>query len=134
MREIKLPTSTKSFDKMSIKEVELWTILRNIKEDGGTPDDKPEGDSTGDKFCASVEEYLALSLEISKLEKAKKALADFLYGRLVARGLGIITCDSGTAALAAYTKEVQDTEYLKEIAPKAFAVVPDRLQLRVTKS
>ena len=134
MREVKLPTETTTFRKMSEQESTLWSILRSIKENGGTSADKPEGESKGERFCEKVEEYIALSEQISALEAVKKDIGSFLYSRLVARSLGIVVCDVGTVTIAAYTKEVQDTEYLKEKCPEAFAVIPDRLQIRVTKS
>lgn len=134
MSKPNLPTATKSFEKLTDRERLLWKELNEIKESGNSTDGKPEGDSNGDQFCAMTAEYLRLNKAIEALESEKKTIRDFLYGRLITRSLGVVNCDTGTVSLRASQKEVQDTKYLKEIAPEAFATVPDQLKLYVTEA
>lgn len=128
-----LPEVTKSFEKLDGAEQNLWTALHSLKE-GETAEGKPEGDSNGEQFCAMAFEYLTLKKHIEDLEKAKKLIRDFLVGRLVSRGLGVVNCDTARVTLSALTKEVMDKEYLKEACPDAFARVPDTLRLDVTEA
>lgn len=128
-----LPSSTKAFDEMSEPAQRLWTALSVIKEHGESMYGKPEADSNGEQFSGAAQRYLEINSQMDRLKGEKEKLRDFLFDRLVARKLGVIECPCGRVTLSAFSKEIMDREYLKEVAPEAFATVPDGLRLNVLK-
>lgn len=124
----RLPVETKNFAAMTEKEKEIWNNLLLLKENKEEP---PVIASRSEPLADAIAKYINLRADIKEMEAEQEKVKKSIYEALVRNNGSKLETSCGSASLVAFTREEMDKEYLRTVAPEAFTVVPDRLQVNV---
>lgn len=130
MRKPKLPEFGSGFEALSDKARELWVKARTISE-SKSPVTTMVSKSVS--LEEAIKSYITAADEIKSYERIKEEARKIIFDALVKNQAVRMETDSGYAYVEAATQTVMDKEYLLELAPDAFGVVPAALRVMVKK-
>jgi hypothetical protein len=125
-----LPEFGSGFKALNEKARELWVKARLISESKEPVTTMVSKSVTLDE---AIKSFISASDEIKSYESIKENARKVIFDALVKNQAVRMETDSGYAYVEAATQEILDKDYLREVAPEAFAVVPAALRVMVKK-